>query len=329
MSSDNRNMALGAVKQTAAEFTDDECLTMAAAIAYYTAFSLPPLLVLIVTVAGWIWSADAVTSEVEAQVSDVIGEGGWAQVRQMMEAAGEQGSGPAAIVGIIALLFGATGVMVQLQASLNKAWQVQPDPDQGGVKTFAIKRLLSLAMIVAVAFLLLVSLVMTTLLRAMAGYITSWLPQGVSTWVPLAIDSAVSLVVFTLLFGAMFKWLPDANVRWRDTWIGAGVTALLFMVGKFALGMYFGMTDTGQYGAAASFVLLLLWAYYSAAIFLFGAEFTQVWARQHGRQIVPEDGAVRVVRETRRMDNSANETGAGRHAPADASKNPGAVSRQG
>src|SRR5690606_38264019 len=133
MSSDNRNMALGAVKQTAAEFTDDECLTMAAAIAYYTAFSLPPLLVLIVTVAGWIWSADAVTSEVEAQVSDVIGEGGWTQVRQMMEAAGEQGSGPAAIVGIIALLFGATGVMVQLQASLNKAWQVQPDPDQGGV----------------------------------------------------------------------------------------------------------------------------------------------------------------------------------------------------
>jgi membrane protein len=224
-------------------------------------------------------------------------------VREMMEAAGEQtNGGVAAILGIIALLFGATGVMVQLQASLNKAWEVQPDPQQGGVKTFAVKRLLSLAMIVAVAFLLLVSLVLTAVLQAMAGVIATWLPNWMASWAPLAIDTAVSLVVFTLLFAAMFRWLPDADVRWRDTWIGAGVTAVLFILGKFALGLYFGMSDTGRYGAAASFVLLLLWAYYSAAIFLFGAEFTQVWARRHGRRIVPEEGAVRVVKQTRRID---------------------------
>lgn len=327
--SNNSSGPVAALKATVSEFLEDDCMTMAAAIAYYTAFSLPPLLVLIVTVAGWIWSAEDVTSQVEQQVSDVIGEGGWVQVRQMMEAAGEQGSGPAAIIGIVALLFGATGVMVQLQASLNRAWEVQPDPDQGGVKTFAFKRLLSLTMIIAVAFLLLVSLVLTAVLQAMAGVIASWLPTWMASWAPQAIDSVVSLVVFTLLFGAMFRWLPDADVRWRDTWIGAGVTGLLFIAGKFALGLYFGMSDTGQYGAASSFVLLLLWAYYSAAIFLFGAEFTQVWARQHGRRIVPEEGAVRVVQESRRVDESDAEAAAGRGAHSGASKSKQALGRDG
>lgn len=291
------------IKKTASEFSDDECSTMAAALAYYTAFSLPPLLVLIITVAGWIWSAEAVTAQVEQQVSSVVGEGGWKQVESMMKAADEKQSsgGFAAIIGIIALLFGATGVMVQLQAALNKAWEVQPDPEQAGLKAFLTKRVLSLAMIIAVAFLLLVSLVLTAVLNAMAGMVSSWMPAGTGSWLPLAINFVVSFVVFTLLFAAMFRWLPDAEVRWRDTWVGAGATALLFMIGKFALGMYFSMTDTGQYGAAASFVLLLLWVYYSGMIFLFGAEFTQVWAKRHGRQIMPEEGAVRVVEKTKHV----------------------------
>jgi membrane protein len=173
-------------------------------------------------------------------------------------------------------------------------------------------------MIMAVSFLLLVSLVLTAVLRATAGMISQWLPAGISSWTPMAVDTAVSLIVFTLLFAAMFKWLPDAIVRWRDTWIGAAVTAVLFLIGKFALGMYFGMTDTAQYGAAASFVLLLLWAYYSALIFLFGAEFTQVWARQHGRRILPEPGAVRIVQQTRRVDSPASEAQAGGPASAHA-----------
>lgn len=313
----------GAIKQAVMDFIEDDCMTMAAAIAYYTAFSLPPLLVLIVTVAGWMWSPDAATGQVEQQVTSVIGEGGWQQVRSMMKAANEQsGSGLAAIVGVVLLLFGATGVMVQLQASLNKAWEVQPDPDQGGLKNFLVKRLLSLAMILAVSFLLLVSLVLTTVLRAMAGMMSEWLPQGVSTWVPLTIDFAVSLIVFTLLFAAMFKWLPDASIRWRDTWVGAGVTALLFMAGKFALGWYFGMSNTtSQYGAAASFVLVLLWAYYSGIILLLGAEFTQVWARRHGRRIEPEPGAVRVVQETRRIDEA-------QPAASERSGKPSATKRQ-
>lgn len=298
----------GTLKQTANEFSEDDCPMMAAALAYYTAFAMPPLLVLIVTVAGWIWSPEAVTGQLEQQATDVVGQGGWQQMESMMHAAHQQKGGVfATVIGLIALLFGATGVMVQLQYALNRAWEVQPDPDQGGIKTFLFKRILSLAMILAVAFLLLVSLVLTAVLNAMGGMVTGWLPEGVSSWVPAAIHFVVSLIVFTLLFAAMFKWLPDAEVQWKDVWVGAGATALLFMVGKFALGLYFSLTDQGTYGAAASFVLLMLWIYYSGMIFLFGAEFTQVWAKRHGGGIAPAEGAVRVVEQTRPAHTASNE----------------------
>ncbi len=293
------------LKRTITHFSDDDCPMMAAALAYYTAFSLPPLFVLIITVAGLIWSADAVEGQLETQVTSVIGEGAWQQIQTMMEAAREHQQGMvAALIGIGALLFGATGVMVQLQAALNKTWEVQPDPDQGGVKNFLTKRLLSLAMIIAVTFLLLVSLVLTTVLNAMADVVSGWLPAGVATWVPLAVNFAVSFFIFTLLFAGMFKWLPDANVCWRDTWIGAIATALLFMAGKLLLALYFSRSDTGGYGAASSLVLLLVWVYYSSMIFLLGAEFTQVWASRHGRPISPDDGAVRVIHQTKRVDES-------------------------
>ncbi len=303
--------AVEVVKQSGSEFIEDDCPMMAAALAYYTAFSLPPLLVLIVTVAGWIWSPEAVTGELKQQVSGVIGEGGWHQIERMMQAAEKQtGGGLAAIVGIIALLLGATGVMVQLQAALNKAWEVKPDPDQGGVKNFITKRMLSLAMIIAIAFLLLVSLVMTAVLKTMGDMISGWLPGEVGGWVPLTVNFLVNLIVFTLLFAAMLKWLPDAHVRWKDTWIGAAATALLFIIGKTALGIYFGMIDTGRYGAAASFVLMLLWVYYSGMIFLFGAEFTQVLARRTGHGITPEEGSVRVVTDTKEVRNGNRENSA-------------------
>lgn len=273
---------------------------MAAALAYYTAFSLPPLLVLVVTVAGWIWSPEAVTAQLERHVSGVVGGGGWRQVETMMQAAGKRGEGRlAATVGIIGLLLGATGVMVQLQAALNRAWEVQPAPESSGIKNLVTKRILSLAMILAVAFLLLVSLVLTAVLKAAGERIVGWLPQEVSSWIPVAVHQAVSLLVFTLLIASMFKWLPDARVRWTDLWLGAATTALLFLVGNFVLGLYFSRTDTGTYGAAAAFALLLLWVYYSGIIFLLGAEFIQVWARRRGSGIKPAAGAVRVVVKTR------------------------------
>jgi membrane protein len=303
----SRRLSLtGVVKKSASEFSEDDCAMMAAALSYYTAFSLPPLLVLVVTAAGWIWSPEAVSGQVERQVADVIGEGGWQQVEAMMQAAGDKTRGGwAAVAGIAALLFGATGVMIQLQSALNKAWEVQPDPKAGGIRNFVLKRMLSLGMIMAVAFLLVVSLVLTAVLNAAGSLMTSWLPEGMADWIPLAVNFFVSLVVFTLLFAAMFKWLPDAEMQWKDTWIGAATTSLLFMLGKFLMGLYFSMTDAETYGTAASFVLLLLWVYYSGMIFLFGAEFTQVWAKHRGAGIAPDQGAVRVVEKTERIGSAA------------------------
>lgn len=288
---------LGAVKQTFAGFSDDQCGTMAAALAFYTAISLPPLLVLVVTVAGFIWSPEAVTGVLQEQISSVVGEGGWQQVETMMQRASDSGGGGmiATLLSIGGLIFGATGVMVQLQNALNAAWSVEPDPEQSGIKNFVVKRMLSLAMILGVAFLLLVSLVLTAALSAVGGLFTGMLPQDVAQWVPQLVNFVVSLVIFTLLFAAMLKWLPDAEIRWENVWVGAFATALLFMVGKFAIGYYLGAKDTGTYGAASSFVLILLWVYYSGMILLLGAEFTEAWSKYRGHSISPTEGAVRVV----------------------------------
>lgn len=289
------------LSRTWTEFSDDDCMSMSAALAYYTAFSLPPLLAIIVTVAGWIWSPEEVTSQLEAQISSVAGEGGWEQTEEMMKQAEEkkQGGWLATIVGFVVLLFGATGVMVQLQYALNKAWGIQPDPQAGGIKNFIMKRILSFAMILGIAFLLLVSLALTTILNAMGGQIEQWMPAGTAAWIPMAVNFVASFAVILLLFAAMFKWLPDAEIQWKQTWIGAAVTALLFMVGKYLLSWYFSATDAGAYGAVASFLLVLLWVYYSSIILLLGAEFTQVWARRHGAEIQPSQGAVSVETEKR------------------------------
>jgi membrane protein len=285
--------SVSVIKQTASEFSDDNCPAMAGALAFYTAISLPPLLVLIVTVAGFFWSPDEVRGGLEQQVVGVIGQGGWEQMQTMMERAQESQSGVwATALSILVLIFGATGVMVQLQSALNQAWQVEPDPQQNAVKGFLLKRIMSLAMILGIAFLLLVSLVLTAVLNTASDWVHSLLPVGMGSWVPHAINFSVSLVIFTLLFAAMMKWLPDAEVQWKQVWVGAIVTALLFMAGKFGLALYLGRSDQSTYGAASSFVLILLWVYYSGMIFLFGAEFTQVWARRHGAAIEPSKGAV-------------------------------------
>ncbi|MAT13802.1 MAG: ribonuclease BN [Planctomyces sp.] len=298
----------GVIKESFSRFIDNDCPTMAAALAYYTAFSLPPLLVLVVTVAGTFWRPQDVGEQLEHHITNIVGQGGWIQIQQMMESAQAQSTGGgAALMGITILLFGATGVMVQLQFSLNRIWGVEPDPEQGGVKNFMMKRILSLAMIIAIAFLLLVSLVLTAVLKVLGGYISEMMGSTVSSWTPLMINFVVSLVVFMLLFAAMFKWLPDAEMHWKDTWLGAGVTALLFMLGKFGLSLYLSSTDQSRYGEAASFVLLLLWVYYSGMIFLLGAEFTQTWARRKGDGIEASKGAVQVIEKKIIVDPSMRE----------------------
>ena len=182
----------------------------------------------------------------------------------------------ATLLGVAALLVGATGAFLQLQASLNKAWEVKPDPKQGGIKQFIRKRLFSFGMILVIAFLLLVSLVVSALISALGHMLQSLLPGGVSEVLLYLVDLVVSLAVITSVFATMFKVLPDAEIAWKDVWPGAVVTAVLFVLGKFLIGFYLGRSNPGEaFGAAGALALILAWIYYSSLILLFGAEFTE------------------------------------------------------
>jgi membrane protein len=293
----HRPGVFGTLTRSVRDFLDDDCMTRAAALSYYTVFSLPPLLILILLLAGTLLDPNDVRGGLESQIDALMGPAGGDQVRTMLTHAERPGGGLfPTLIGIGALLFGATGAFSQLQSALNRVWEVEPDPHQGGLKTFLFKRLLSFGMILTVAFLLLVSLAVSAALAAFGSALESFLPEGVSAPLLQALNLVLSLAVITLLFAAIFKVLPDATVAWRDVWVGAAVTAVLFTVGKFLIGLYLGTSNPGEaYGAAGSLALLLLWIYYSSIIMLFGAEFTQAWAETHGQGVTPEQGARRLT----------------------------------
>ena len=287
---------LALLKETFKEFRDDEATRVAAALSYYTIFALPPLLVLLITIAGAVWEPADVQGRVEAQIGSLLGREGAAGIREMLANQNRPGAGGIlpTLLSVGALLFGATGAFIQLQSALNTAWDVKPDPAQGGFRNFVTKRLLSLGMILGVGFLVLVSLALSALLSAAGSSVERFLPEAMSGVLLEVINMIVSFAVVTLLFAAIFKVLPDAVIQWRYVWIGAVVTALLFVVGKFAIGFYIGQSDPGSaYGAAGSLAVILVWIYYASIIVLLGAEFTQVYARSKGAEIVPEPGAVR------------------------------------
>jgi membrane protein len=292
------------LKDTITGFSEDDCPTMAAALSYYTVFSLPPLLVLLLTVLGAVMDPQDIQGNIEAQMRSAMGAAGAQQVHTILANADRPGAGGLlpTLLGVVGLLLGATGVFGQLQAALNKAWGVAPDPDTGGIKSMLLKRIFGAGMVLGLAFILLVSLVVSAVLSAFGEELGRFLPSGLSAPVLEAINFAGSLAVITLLFAAIFKVLPDATIAWSDVGVGALATALLFVGGKFALGLYLGHSNPGEaFGAAGALALMLVWIYYSSMIVLLGAEFTQVWAENRGRGIRPEKGAVRVVRELRRL----------------------------
>lgn len=292
------NSLISILKRSSADFWNNDCLSMAAALSYSTVFSLPPLLILILTVAGRFAGAETVQEALQTELGGIIGPSGREQIATILAHARrpEIGLGPASLVGVLFLVVGATGALVQLQSSLNRTWDVKPDPKAGGVRNFLMKRVLSFAMILGVAFLLLVSLVISAALSALGGYIGRLVP-GIGFWVLELINNVISFGVIVVLFAGMFKFLPDAQIGWRDVWLGAAVTTLFFILGKFGIGLYLGQSDPGEpFGAAASLAILLVWIYYASLILLFGAEFTETWATQRGGGIRPEAGAVRVAR---------------------------------
>jgi membrane protein len=282
------------LKDSYKEFSQDDTFTLGAALSYYTVFSLAPILIIAIAVAGMIFGREAVTGQVYAQMKGFLGSQGADQVQEMIKAAYKPGQSTiATILAIAALIFGATTVFNQLQMSLNKIWEVKPKPKKSYIK-YIKNRFLSFGLILGVGFLLLVSLVLNAALVGLSGYLNQVI-HGISAVVLNIIENVLSLGMATLLFAMIYKYLPDAKVRWRDVWIGSLFTALLFTLGKFLIGLYIGKTAVGStYGAAGSIIVVLVWVNYSAQILFFGAEFTQVYAREFGSRIQPTPYAVRL-----------------------------------
>jgi membrane protein len=297
---------LGLLKDTYNDFSEDQSTRMAAALSYYTVFSLPPLLMLLLLVAGAVLDPREVERAIETQIGGLVGTVGAEQIRVIIQHAKHPGAGGplTTVISVVTLLFGATGAFIELQADLNRAWEVRPDPKKGGIKNFLLRRLFSLGMVLAIAFLLLVSLAVSAALVAFGGVAERLLP-GVSEAV-LQVGNAIgSFIVITLLFAAMFKVLPDAVIAWRDAIFGGAATTFLFVIGKYLIGLYLGKSNPGSaYGAAGSLAIVFVWVYYSSIILFFGAELTQAWAKRRGRELVPKDGAERVVEEVRRGEES-------------------------
>jgi membrane protein len=285
--------------RAADEFVRDDCVTFAAALAYYAVFSLPPLLFLIAALAGSLIGWDAIELRLVETIQSVAGPFVAEQLREGLRSIGPRLEPDSLMIlgtGAV-LLFAATGVLVQLQNALNRAWAVRPDPKRGYVKNLLMRRVISLAMIVALTAVMLISVLVSTVV-AIAGERISWyLPPLFSDPVLRGLDLISGFAIFYAAFAAVFRIMPDARVEWRDVWIGAGVTAGLLTVGRFGVSLYLGSRDVAKtFGPAAALAVLLLWIYYSSMIVLFGAEFTQCWARRRGRQIVPADGAVAVIK---------------------------------
>ena len=290
--------ALALLKSSGADFIEDDCPTQAAALSYYTIFSLPPLLLVLLLILGALVNPQDIRGQLEVQMGALMGPTATEQIRTILAQLHQPGGKAlGTVLSIAALVLGATGAFGQLQAALNRAWEVAPDP-RAGLKGFLVKRLFSFGMILTVAFLLLVSLILSAALSAFGGALGRMLPDGLSATLLQVVNLGVSFVVITALFATIFKVLPDARVAWRDVWVGGTMTALLFVIGKFLIGFYLGRSNPGQaFGAAGSLAVLFVWVYYSSMILLFGAEFTQAWVERNGNSIAPERGAVRVVEE--------------------------------
>ena len=270
---------------------EDKASRLSAALAYYTIFSLAPMLLIIISVTGLFWQRDVVQSQIMNQIEGLVGSEGRTFVSDLLSSASNPARGIfATIVGVITLLFGALGVFNELHNALNTIWEVKEEEPKGfveSIKKVVFNRLLSFTMSLGIGFLLLVSLVISAGLSAVQETIGNAIP--VSEIILQIVNLIISIGVITVLFALIFKYLPDAEIAWRDVWLGAFVTSILFSLGKFLIGLYLGNSAVASsFGAAGSLVLLLIWIYYSAQILLFGAEFTQVYANNYGSKIVPE-----------------------------------------
>jgi membrane protein len=303
-------------KKSVSGWMQDDAPSKGAALAYYAVFSMAPLLFLIISIAGLFFGADAVRGAVFGQVADLMGRNGAEAVEEMLAHVSQPETGLwATIVGVVVLIFGATTVFAQLQSALDAIWEVPPElakaEKRNALWTFVKGRLLSFGLVLALAFLIVVSLIFSAAMSALG----KWWGPAFGEWETLAhvFNILVAFAMLTVVFAAIFKFMPRAHIEWRDVWVGAAVTSALFAIGKFLIGLYLGKSDVGSsFGTFGSIIIVMVWVYYSAQIFLLGAEFTWVWAHASGSRQgevaaapvpapVPALGAAAPVLERRRM----------------------------
>ncbi|WP_439880900.1 YihY/virulence factor BrkB family protein [Pontibacter sp. MBLB2868] len=306
-------MTWGLLKEAYLEFIDNNSFQKGAALAYYTIFSLPPMLIIIISAAGYFFGEQAVSGEIYFYIKELIGSEGAYSVQKMVENVNEFGDfNIAALVGVIALFIAATGVFISLQNSLNEIWYVKPVPKRGYLK-LVLDRALSFGMILIIAIILLVSLMADTILVAIGDFLTARF-SGWVIYVLHATNFLFAFVLMSFLFACVYKFLPDAKIKWRDVGVGAFVTSLLFVLFRGLIGFYLGKNDVGSvYGAAGSIIVILTWVFFTSQIIFFGAVFTFVYSRKYGFNIYPADYAVRVIRQEVEVGNSAVNAEPGKH----------------
>ena len=313
------------LKDVVWQWFEDQPFQLAASLSYYTLFSLAPLLVIAIAVAGFALGREAAQNRVVETIQGLIGQDSAQAVQGMIETASSKPTTGiiSTIIGIVVLLFGAGGVVGQLQTALNTIWGVAAKPGQG-VWGFVRQRFISFAMVLAIGFLLLVSLVITAVVSGFAKYVGGLM--GGATVIAHILDIVVSFGIVTVLFAMIYKFLPDVEIRWKDVWVGAALTSFLFTVGKFFIGLYLGTSSvTSPYGAAGSLITVLLWVYYSSLIFFLGAEFTQVFATQYGSGVRPARTAEPIAKAEEKRESPAPEERSPRQttAPAQRREKPG------
>ena len=290
------------LKDTFNEFVSDDGMKLSAALSYYTIFALPPLLIIIINLSGFFFGAEAVKGELFGQINGLVGNSAALQIQEIIKNVKlSHGSVFATTFSLIILLIGASGVFVEIQDSINFIWGLKAKPKRGLIK-FVKNRLMSFSMIGSVGFLMLVGLIINSVMDVFYNRLGEFFPKD-SVYLVYVINLLVVFGIITLLFTMIFKTLPDGKVALRDCLIGAAFTALLFMIGKFAIGAYLGKSAIASwYGAAGSVILILVWVYYSAIILYFGAEFTKMYAITHGQKIIPNEYSVQILKPKIEID---------------------------
>jgi membrane protein len=288
------------VKESAVNFIADDALKFSASLSYYTIFSIAPMLIIAIAIGSFLFGRTAIEGHLFEQINSIVGNDAALQIQEMLRHTTlRRNNTMATIIGIVVFFIGATGVFGEIQSTINRIWGLKAKPKKGIIK-YVVNRVLSFAMVISIGFLMVVSLMASALIKILNTELNTFLPD--TTFIIVIVNNSVSLLIISLLFAVVFKYLPDSSVKWKDAWIGSLFTSALFLLGKYLIGLYLSTSSgASAYGAAGSVIILLLWIYYSSILLYFGAEFTKSYALKHGSGIYPNLFSVRVEYEEKEI----------------------------